>query len=257
MLLTTPVALTAQRSWLTPVSFDWGGMSILVLSDRAGVSMSVMVRVQGQAREKLAGNFALADVLAWAAAADSLLTPEPLGDTLRWIHPPMLIASDSDALVLGRRRTPTGWDRKADLVYIPHSPTLGAPAIVRLTRVAAEEVLDSLRSQASAAQTLTALPSADSIPAPDRPELLTAPPVAYPEKLRLQGIQGYVMLRSLVDTAGRVDPKSVFILSADDSLFARAARAMIMRARFRPARLDGHPVAVMITMPVNFTLTRD
>jgi TonB family protein len=125
--------------------------------------------------------------------------------------------------------------------------------------VVAKELLDSLRSQASAAQTLdplNALLPGDSIPAPDRPELLTAPPVAYPEELRLQGIQGYVLLRAVVDTLGGVDPKSVFILSADDSLFARAARTMITGARFRPGRLQGHPIAVLITIPVNFTLTR-
>lgn len=258
-LLTAPVALTAQRTWLTPASFDWGGMSLLILSNRGGVSMSVMVRSRGRAVEKLAGNFAITDVLAWSAAADSLLAPEPLADTLRWIYPPVLVASDSDGLVLGRQRTSGGWAKLVDLVYIPHSHSLGEPARIRLTPVAAAEVLDSLRSQATAAQTLTplnALPAADSIPVADRPAVLTAPPVAYPEELRLQGIQGYVLLRAVVDSLGRVDPKSVFVLSADDSLFARAARATIIGARFRPARLNGHPVPEFITIPVNFTLTR-
>ena len=259
MLLTTPVALAAQRSWLTPVSFNWGGTTLLVLSDPAGVSMFVMVGFPDSAREKLAGKFAIADVLAWSAAVDSLLTPAPLGDTLRWIYPPELMASDSDALVLGRRRTPNGWDQQADLVYIPHSRTLGEPADIRLPRVAAEEFLDSLRSQAFAAQNLSplnAVARADSIPVPDQPRVLSAPPIAYPEVLRRQGFQGIVQLHAVVDTLGRVDPKNIVILSADDSLFARAARTMIAGARFRPGRLHGHPVAVVITLPVNFTLTR-
>src|SRR5438270_4016317 len=48
----------------------------------------------------------------------------------------------------------------------------------------------------------------------ERPALLSAPPALYPHLLREARIQGRVVLRAIVDTAGRVEPSSVGIATA-------------------------------------------
>ena len=72
----------------------------------------------------------------------------------------------------------------------------------------------------------------------------------------MQGIQGSVMLAATVDTNGRVDPKTIEPLDANDPGFLEPARAALECARFRPARRDGVAVPIEIVIPVNFTLTR-
>jgi len=77
------------------------------------------------------------------------------------------------------------------------------------------------------------------------PELLTATPPAYPESLRRAGIVGRVVVRAVVDTLGRVEPGSDFVVSSDNPGFDGPALVCVRRALFRPARVLGGPVRVL------------
>ena len=90
----------------------------------------------------------------------------------------------------------------------------------------------------------------------EKPELLSAPQLAYPEPLRQAGIQGVVMIQAIIDTAGRAEPNSVRVLSSANPGFDSPARDYILRTLFRPARVYGHAVRVLVQVPVNFTIRR-
>ncbi len=88
----------------------------------------------------------------------------------------------------------------------------------------------------------------------EAPELLSAPPPVYPSLLRLAGISGKVLVEAVVDTAGRVEPNSARVVDATDPAFGASALASVRRALFRPARMYGRAVRVLVRLPVVFAL---
>jgi protein TonB len=82
---------------------------------------------------------------------------------------------------------------------------------------------------------------------------LLSPPPAYPELLRRAGIQGHVLLQAVVDTTGRVEPNSVKILKSSSPGFNVPTKRWALDARFRPARLQGRAVRVLVNLPVDFS----
>lgn len=79
------------------------------------------------------------------------------------------------------------------------------------------------------------------------------PRPAYPPLSRKAGEQGRVLLRVLVDEAGR--PAQVLLLqSSGYPRLDDAAAAAVRRARFRSTTDNGIARAVWVLMPVNFTL---
>jgi TonB family protein len=88
----------------------------------------------------------------------------------------------------------------------------------------------------------------------DAPELLAAPTPAYPPLLRAAGIQGQVIVTAVVDTLGLAESGSVRIMRSDNPGFDAAALATVRAARFRPARIYGRAVRVLVQVPVVFRL---
>lgn len=86
----------------------------------------------------------------------------------------------------------------------------------------------------------------------EMPTLLSSPP-AYPELLQRAGIQGRVLFQVIVDTAGRVEPNSFRILKSANPGFNLPTRRWALEARFRPARLQGRAVRVLVNLPVDFS----
>ncbi len=102
-------------------------------------------------------------------------------------------------------------------------------------------------------------PAACSDPCPlamvqEAPELLTAPTPVYPALLRAAGVQGQVIVAAVVDTMGQAENGSVRIVLSDNPGFDRAALATVLAARFRPARIYGRAVRVLVQVPVVFRL---
>jgi len=61
-----------------------------------------------------------------------------------------------------------------------------------------------------------------------------------------------VVFQAVVDTTGRVDPESITLLSATDSLFVPAARLTFMVAYYQPGRVHGRPVRVLIRQSLSY-----
>lgn len=94
----------------------------------------------------------------------------------------------------------------------------------------------------------------------ERPDLTNRSDVArslsrnYPPLLKDAGITGTVTIRMRIMEDGRVDPASIQVENSTHDAFADAARKVVERMRFRPAKVGGRPVKVWITLPVTFQL---
>jgi TonB family protein len=86
----------------------------------------------------------------------------------------------------------------------------------------------------------------------EQPEPLSAAP-KYPDAMRSLGIQGRVLLQAIIDTTGRVEPSSIRIVQSPNPGFDQTVRDWALTARFRPARLRGHPVRVVVSLPFDFS----
>lgn len=86
------------------------------------------------------------------------------------------------------------------------------------------------------------------------PLLLAAPPAQYPPLLRDAGVTGRVLLQAVLDTTGRVDPATVRIVESPNPAFEVPSRRWILHAQFRPARIRGLAVRVLVNVPLDFSI---
>jgi TonB family protein len=86
------------------------------------------------------------------------------------------------------------------------------------------------------------------------PQLLSHPPIRYPEVLRQAGIQGRVLIETVLDTLGRAEPAETRVLGSVNGLFDREALGVVLASRYRPARAQGRAVRVRVQIPVNFAI---
>ena len=78
------------------------------------------------------------------------------------------------------------------------------------------------------------------------PQLLHGPAPDYPAALRRAGVAGTVKLDVVVDSTGRVRPGTITTVSSPDPELERAAVMYALGTRFRPGRLGGSSVAVVL-----------
>jgi TonB family protein len=90
----------------------------------------------------------------------------------------------------------------------------------------------------------------------ERPEVLSGPQLQYPDLLRQAAIQGRVLVQAIIDTTGRAEPPSVKVLQSPNPGFDQAAKNYVLRALFRPARVHGRAVRVLINLPIDFKIKR-
>ena len=76
----------------------------------------------------------------------------------------------------------------------------------------------------------------------------------YPDSLYAAGVEGGVIVEFVVDTTGRVEEKTVGIVSASHPRFADAVLRAVPRSRFSPARRAGHPVRQLVQQPFRFRI---
>jgi TonB family protein len=88
------------------------------------------------------------------------------------------------------------------------------------------------------------------------PELLTVPLPEYPRALREAGVDGLVVVQVVVDTLGHPEAGSLRVVQSSNAAFADAAVAAMRRALFRPGRVWGRVVRVLVRVPVAFRLHR-
>jgi TonB family protein len=90
----------------------------------------------------------------------------------------------------------------------------------------------------------------------EKPERLAGPPPVYPPLLQQAGIEGTVMVQAIIDTMGRVEPASIKITQTANPGFNESAKAAVLKSLFRPARVYGKAVRVLIQIPIAYTIKR-
>ena len=88
------------------------------------------------------------------------------------------------------------------------------------------------------------------------PEVLAGPVPFYPERLRQAGIEGQVVVEIVVDTLGRAEPGSIRVVTTPHPGFVEPAKDYVRGALFRPARVNGRAVRVLVRLPIAFKLQR-
>ncbi len=89
----------------------------------------------------------------------------------------------------------------------------------------------------------------------EKPSVLSGAPAPYPEMLKQAGIQGRVLVQAVIDTMGRAEPGSVRIIQSPNALFDQGSKNYVSHALFRPARVRGHAVRVLIQIPIDYHIT--
>ena len=85
-----------------------------------------------------------------------------------------------------------------------------------------------------------------------RPEKVAGDPPQYSEEARMARVQGVVIVEAVIDEEGKVTDAKV--LKGLPMGLSEAALEAIQAWEFKPAMLDGKPVAVYYALTVNFTL---
>ena len=78
------------------------------------------------------------------------------------------------------------------------------------------------------------------------PRLVARPRLVIPDSVTRQGIRGSVSVEYVVDTLGRVEPANVRVISTDHPALVAPAKAMVLGMRYRPGRVQGRAVRVMV-----------
>ena len=84
----------------------------------------------------------------------------------------------------------------------------------------------------------------------ERPEVVLTPPLRYPAGAG----DGVVVVRVVIDSAGNPEPATALVEPGSDSVLAAAARTLVLRTLFRPARVRGRVVQALIEVPVEFSV---
>lgn len=91
----------------------------------------------------------------------------------------------------------------------------------------------------------------------ERPERLSGPYPRYPEMLRQAGIEGFVLLEFVIDTSGHVEEGSLKVLQSTNRAFEGPAKVVIVKSLYRPGRVRGQAVRVLVSQRIGFTIQRN
>jgi len=89
----------------------------------------------------------------------------------------------------------------------------------------------------------------------DPPILLVSPPLDYPPLERQAGFTGRVVVEAVIDTTGHAEPASVRVIRTGYPAFDQPSREWMLNARFRPGRVRGRPVRVLVDRALDYRST--
>jgi periplasmic protein TonB len=72
----------------------------------------------------------------------------------------------------------------------------------------------------------------------------------YPAALKRDGVSGVVTVKCLIDENGNVAETEVE--KSSNAAFDQPALSALKKWKFKPARQDGNPVAIKISIPIRF-----
>ncbi len=144
--------------------------------------------------------------------------------------------------------------RHLETFVVPPVVSIGIPSIDVTEKIDVQRYLGSgVEDSSASGMVLSNDVFIESI-VEDKPRLLSAPPPPYPELLRQAGIEGRVLIEAVIDTAGRAELGSVEIKESADAGFDQPSRTWIQHALFRPARVHGRAVRVLVQVPVDYRI---
>jgi TonB family protein len=88
------------------------------------------------------------------------------------------------------------------------------------------------------------------------PQVVSSPPLVYPPFLQQAGIEGSVTLAGVVGIDGKMEPQSIRVVESTHPGFEQAAAEALLGAVFRPGKINGQPVRVLVQLPIAFHLQR-
>ena len=68
--------------------------------------------------------------------------------------------------------------------------------------------------------------------------------------------EGQVVLEAVIDTTGHAEPNSIKVISSTNRAFEAPAKDAMRRALFRPGRVRGQAVRVLVHLPIRFTIPK-
>lgn len=83
----------------------------------------------------------------------------------------------------------------------------------------------------------------------ERPEIVLTPPLHYPTG----GSDGVIVVRVVIDSAGNPEAATALVVQGSDSVLVAAARTLVLKTLFRPARVRGRVVQTLVEVPVEFS----
>jgi len=88
------------------------------------------------------------------------------------------------------------------------------------------------------------------------PIRLSGPTPQYPSILQQAGMEGHVVTQVVIGMDGRPEPETFRIISSNNAAFERPAREAVLRSVYRPGRMRGEAVRVLVEIPVNFQINK-
>jgi len=90
----------------------------------------------------------------------------------------------------------------------------------------------------------------------EKPSLVSPPQLDYPDLLRQAGIEGTVLIEVIIDTTGHAEQASLRVVQSSNKAFEISARDAVMKSLYRPGRVRGQAVRVLVQVPINFNIRR-
>jgi protein TonB len=90
----------------------------------------------------------------------------------------------------------------------------------------------------------------------EKPSLVSPPQLDYPDLLRQAGIEGTVLIEVIIDTTGHAEPASLKVVQSSNKAFELSARDAVLKSLYRPGRVRGQAVRVLVQVPINFNIRR-
>ncbi len=87
-------------------------------------------------------------------------------------------------------------------------------------------------------------------------DVVSIPQPRVPYSAQREGVSSSVLLQYVVMESGRVDPSSFRIIEGQYREFAKSAIEAVARGRFKPARVRGCPVPLLVQQRVNYNMAR-
>jgi TonB family protein len=85
----------------------------------------------------------------------------------------------------------------------------------------------------------------------EKPAWHAGPGVVYPREVRRRRVAGLAVVTAIVDTLGRVEPRSVQVLETPDSGLIEPLKQMMLATTFNPGRVRGRPVRSSMSLALN------